>query len=199
MATRLASDALLTVVEYWEFRGGKGGDVNEDVDTQIELHINAASTAIVKHCNRGFVNPGADQTEIFDGSNTERYWTVNVPVLASPVPVLSYWNGSTWTVCTYTFAYDNDIGRIRVTDGNAFFGGYQNWKLVYRYGYTQATVPNAVKLATFMLVQRMLKLIEKQGLESENFGDQSTTYNLNKLIDANIQTMLAPYIRLAVG
>lgn len=196
----LSTDALITVEEYFGFRSTGEDDIPENAETQVEMHINAISLLVNRFCGRSFITPSTALAEVFDGDTTKDYYAKNIPLAASPAPALAYWNGTAWTACTYTFTYVEATGRVYFTDGNTFWQGSDNWRLTYSYGYTRPNVPYDLKLAVFWMVDRAMMLASgKQGLDAENFGDQSTSYNLKQLVDANIMQVLMQYKRVSIG
>lgn len=191
----LASNAIIDVDYYLRYIGVDVDDAN--VDTTItEQLINQASTSIESLCHRKFRSGSA--SDIFNGDGKTEYWVTEASVTAKPT--IYYWDGDSWetlSASTYDWTYTS-TGRVYFTDGNGFSEGIDNWKIDYTYGYALADIPQDVKLACAMLVQFCSMLRSKAGKSSENFGDQSTSYDFvtpPKIINQ----LLAPYKVIPCG
>ncbi len=170
-----ASNSLITVDYYKQF-----AEIPEDStaisDEAFELLINQASTMLETVCNRKFITPASDITEIFDGTGNRTYYVKQARLSASPT-TLKYWSSTVFTATSYTWTYHSDTGRVYFTDGNVFDKGSDNWEIVYSYGWTQATIPQDLKMACAMLVEHLRLARKKVNITSESFGDASTSYD----------------------
>ncbi|MBD3403521.1 hypothetical protein GF420_11540 [candidate division GN15 bacterium] len=194
--------ALVTYSEYVEQYLGKSIDkVDASLEqSRIEALIDAVSAHIESYCDRKF-QAASGLSEVFDGDGTEEYWTANWPI--TDTPTISYWDGTQWIEATsslYPRAMDADIGRIYFTQGDTFFKGKNNWRVVYSYGYAVASVPADLKQATYELVHRLyLRAQGKQGIASETHGDVNVSYSLGKMPDNVKQLLDRKYKRVCLG
>ena len=203
----LNANAILTLDAYKQMMAISTLSTKTD-DTQIELHINAASDTIEKYLARGVVIPAAAINEEFEGNGTYEYHVRHSCINSGTTPTLYYWSGTDWTELnstSYPRSYDSDIesGRIFFTSGNTFWSpnieGYRNWKIAYKYGYAVASVPDSIRNACALLTYRSIGRMKKTGTKTESFGDSSTTYDYATLITSDIAQMLATYRRFIVG
>lgn len=178
----LRDNALITVEEYITFLGKDPVNVTyQDFEvSQIEMFIGLVSEHIERTCGRKFITPAAAVAEIFSGNDRGDYYTDNGRVNAAPT--LAYWDGDSWVALdsNYTWAYDQDSGRVYFTDGSLFWKGSDNWKITYSYGWALADVPPDLKYLCQSEVRRRLLLMEKEGLKTEAVGEASTSYNLTE-------------------
>jgi hypothetical protein len=192
----LAANALITVAEYLDMadrdRDAPGVAENEAF---YEAHINAASQLVETWLKR-IICPLTDINEIFDGDGTRDYYVRHRKINSEPT--LYYWGGTTWTEMTtaawyWTYDGSEGVGRVYFQRGYSFSEGSDNYKISYNTGYAQSSVPSAVKLACFTLVQRAVKRAQgKEGVQSETLPDMVTSYNLDKMPDTVVQ-LLRPY------
>lgn len=203
MPTQLSSDALIDVVTYKAIYGVSQSQQANDEDEQITRRINGYSRTIINYCGQKFRQPMNGATpaaidEIFSGKGISSYWARNRYISGTPVPKLYYLSDSAWVEATsadYKFSYNNQTGEVYFTDGHIFPCGNNNWKFVYSYGYTIATMPDDLKNACADLVYRAMKRMQgKEGVVSESFGDQNTSFNFATMPD-NIKDDLMPYVR----
>lgn len=175
----LREGAIIEVDECLKILGISADDPALDT-AQIEKYIDGATAVIQSYCNRKFVEPTNAITELFCGDGSSRVYVKQGRICETSTPILSWSDGSTWTVTTGTFGVVNDEGYVYFTDGSTFFKGLpNNWKIVYKYGWTKATLPSDVKLLASTLVQRQIffQSQRKEGLSSEGFSDSTTSYN----------------------
>ena len=200
----LASNALVSVAEYKSYIGLDPSDGNVR-DERLELFVNIASQDIEKYCKRKFRSGSA--VEIRDGNGTSVMYVDQSPIVT--LSEIAYWYGSNTgfsalSSSDYDWETKDNAGKIYFTDGTEFTRGSMNWRLTYTYGYDRDDVPSDLKMACFQLVQRIeLKAGNKgkdgkEGLQSENFGDSSTTYDLATM-PADIAKRLDNYRRRRFG
>ena len=202
----LASNALFASLNEFKERVGISLTETNYNDTQLEHHINAASSMIENYLNRKLITPSAVITETWEGDGLFYYYPKNQPISTSASNALYYWDGDSWvsvSTSTYPWSYDTDFnGRVYFTDGDTFWKygqrGFRNWRFDYFYGYTVASVPQDIKIAATELVLRSLRLMEKTGFASEGFGDATTTYNLQSGIPENVELLLSKYKRVYI-
>jgi hypothetical protein len=199
MAVSLNSNALITFSEYKLLLGIDPSNVHIDEDKTL-FFINHASQLIEDYCDRKFITPGNQIEEIFSGTGDTEYYVRHCRI--ADTPALQYRISNTWydlDTSTYPISVDNDSGLISFVYNQTFWKGYRNWKVKYKYGWTQSALPDDLKVACAQLVRRYILLAEgKEGLESESFGDSSTSYNLSSL-PKNIQFVLDKYRRKTFG
>ena len=118
----------------------------------------------------------ADIIEIFDGHGKFNYYVKQGTIADTPTS-LSYWSGTSWTTTTATYTYDGNKGELWFTDGNTFSIGSHNWRLLYRYGWPIANVPQDLKMACAMLKDQIRHNAKKGLVSSESFPNSSSSYN----------------------
>lgn len=170
-------------------------DITEG-DVLIEALINAASKEIERRCNnRKFRKVTAAISEIFDGDGESNRFTRYAPITGSPS--LYYWDGSTWqTGASWSITQDNDRGEIWFDDGNVFWKGSKNWKVVYTYGWELSQIPADLKQACIRMIAINKKLFDDDlhGVSSKSFVDNSTSINLT--IPADVLATIYSYRRI---
>lgn len=183
----VASNALIGVDYYRRF-AGVADDSTDFPDEAIETLIDQASQMIELETNRKFITPASAITEIFDGNGSQQYYVKNGRI--ADTPTLSYWRGTSFTTTTNTFAYSENTGRVYFTDGSVFGKGKDNWQIAYKYGWTQATLPEDIKLVCASLVSHLRLMRMKLGISTESYGDTSVSYDwtglppmMQKIID----------------
>ena len=194
----LASNALINHETFIVFRGGDPLDTKLSED-RVNMYINMASQAIENYCARKFIE-GTDLEEIFGGDGEKDYIVQNLPLTGTPT--IYYWDGTQWveaTASNYPRATDSASGRIWFNEGNKFWKGDDNWRVVYDYGYAIESVPGDLQHACCILVQRaMLKAEGKEGVASESHIDKSITFDLSKM-PVDVQGFLNSYKRFFLG
>jgi len=200
MSVSLASNALITVEEFLRYKGIPETDEKTDRDRLREL-INGASQEIENYCGgRMFITPSAQIDEIFDGDDTKERYVGHGRIYSSDTLVISYWNGTGWTVSTYSTAISRSRARIYFTEGEVFGAGSDNWKIAYKPGWAQTALPEDLKTVCKALVDRQIELAAgKEGLSSQSFGDSTTGYNFAAGIPANYKPILDSYRIIRLG
>lgn len=192
----LATNALISVEEYLIFKGEPvDGEVNED---QIEAHINSASDMIQNFCCR-VICPTTDIVEKFNGNGFSDYYVKHRVI--NGTPTLYNYDGVNWNEMTTT-DYPRDIsasvGLIELLELSRFTKGKKNYKVEYNTGYAIGNVPSAIKHACFILTQRfILSANDKEGLQSESFGEGTSSYDLSSIPD-KVKKLLRPYRNIQV-
>ena len=201
--SNLADNALITYDEYIELLGIDPDNVNLNED-RITVFINSASQQVEDYCDRKFITPSADIVEIFDGHGESEHFVRHRRIASGTTPSFEYLISTTWTANntgSYPISVDNDRGKIWFVKFNrTFHRGNANWRVSYKYGWTQADIPADLKLACAELAKRAIMLMDgKEGLASESFGDSSTSYNLPTALPDNIKLILNRYRAVSVG
>lgn len=160
---------------------------------QIENAIAASSDYIENRL--GFdlsiaVSP-IHETWQFSGTGSRLVFTEIAPV--TDVESIEYWNGSLWyNVDDYGYDWTyNDNGKIWFTDGNKFHKGFENWRIVYQWGYT--TLPADLKEAACMMTDHFLHLAKHPAVRDQADGEQTFTYD--RKIPAIANQIIMRYIR----
>lgn len=94
--------------------------------------------------------------------------------------MIQYYQNKQWVTTTRTFEVDKDRGYIWFNDGAVFDRGTY-WRVLYKPGYALVNVPADLKGVCKVVVTRIFKSIEKEGVSSESFGDSQTNYNLENM------------------
>lgn len=191
--------ALVTVDEVKNFLG-IDYELSTADQSRIEYLINAVSHQIEKYCDRKFITPSSDITEIFDGDGTADYYVKNIPIVGTIASSdISYRSGEgeTWSETTATFNYDSSSGRVYFTDGNVFSTGKDNWRIVYSYGYSVSNVPVDLKIAAIELIAFRKKKFDDNvhGVSAVTYPDNTITYSFDKMPDS-VLAMLNRYKRV---
>lgn len=182
---------LITVTEYQTYAGQQQADKHTDQEQQ-EFMITAASEAFSDMVGYNLLSVA--RTEEFDGHNGLRQYTRVTPITVTPV--LSFWNDTSFTVAgtdNYPRQVDNASGLIRMTSASFF---RVRWKIEYTAGYVVADVPFDVKEVVCQMVQRSIARISgKEGVTSESFEVQSSTFDFAMMATDKIKRTAARYRR----
>lgn len=197
----LSGNALIDLNEFKEFAGIEL-DNPKLTANRLHLWINSASQLIESWCGRKFITPSSDEQEIFDGHGENDYY-VKHRRITSTAPVLYLWDGTTYvalSTTTYPIDHKTDTGRVWFTQGSAFSFGSNNYRVDYKYGWTLANIPFDLKMACAQIAFRIMKRLTegKEGIQSEGFGDSTTTYDYSYL-NSEIKMLLAQYRVIGVG
>ena len=166
---------LLTISEYRDYDDLPSPAEN---DTQIAKAITAAESFISKETGgRIFaVDPSpVTTTEILNGKNNRRLFTKNDPIQS--VTTLEYWDGTQWVEydsVTYPSTFKTNSNAIYFTQGHRFFGGYQNIRVTYVYGWTE--IPEELAYATYLVAKQFILEADRQGIGGQSDGEQNFTY-----------------------
>lgn len=194
MSVSFATNALLTLEEYKNILliDVANTSVNDD---QITMLINGVSQEIEQFCGRKFITPSASIVEVFDGDDTRAYYVKHGRI--SGTVTLEYRQQNTWTTviqATYPITIVEDDGLVYFNYNYQFWAGEKNWRITYKYGWTLASLPYDIKLATAQLAQiRQLDLQRRADLNSESFGDATTNYDRSQGIPQVIRAVLERY------
>jgi hypothetical protein len=197
MAIALASYALITVDEYRAYTGdATERDINED---RMHFLINALSQRIADYCDRIICPVTAiSNAEKFWGDATNEYRVRHM--LISGTPTLYYYSGLDWTEMvstSYPRELDAATGLIRLLQGHTFSDAME-YRIDYSTGYAQASVPTPIKMVCARMLDRGIKVAEgKEGVSSESFGDQTTSFSFNRWPD-DLRAMLNQYRHVRV-
>uniref|UniRef100_A0A6M3JW40 Uncharacterized protein n=1 Tax=viral metagenome TaxID=1070528 RepID=A0A6M3JW40_9ZZZZ len=203
MSVDLASNALITVEEFLRYKKIPDTDTVFDQD-RCRFLINGVSQEIANYCGgRIFISPSAQISEIFDGNDSKERFVRHRRIADNDTPVIYYWSGTDWTEATSS-VYPRAIGRTRAriyfTHGDVFGSGSDNWKIAYKPGWTQSALPDDLKFVCLAIVDRQIKLAEdKEGLDSQSFGDSTTSYNLAGGIPGRYKPILDAYRIIPIG
>lgn len=129
----LASYALTNVSDVKETMGIASGDLTWD--NIITRSINRATEMIEGWCNRRFL--ATDYTEYYDASYSEQLILRQYPIisLTSIEARNTTLNDNSFnTVTSDQYFLDNNAGVIDAISG--FWGKYDQWRIVYRAGFT---------------------------------------------------------------
>ena len=190
MSVDLADNALITFEEFRLYKGWKENDEDVDQD-RIRTFINAASQKIQNYLNgRILITPAAQIDEIFDGNDMKDRYVRQRRIADGDTPVVYYWNGTGWTQCTESTVINRTRTRIYFSEGYVFGTGFDNWKITYKPGWTQVALPQDLKEVCTALVERQIMLADKkEGMDSQSFGDSTTSYNLAKSPKEYLKTL----------
>ena len=191
-----AANSVLTVDEYKFYTGDAEANEMPDDDRVIFL-INIASQQLEDWCQRGFITPASAIEELFSGDDEVAYHVKHCRITETPA-LYSRQSDNTWLLLEtppYIIEYDGDDGVVYFVSAHRFIkAGRNSWKVAYKYGWTQATVPPPIKALCAQLVMRMVKLSAgKEGMDAQSFGDSTTSYNLADIMTAGMLRTLRPY------
>ena len=200
MAT-LNANAVITQVEYLRAIGKSKDNPKIDNNQLIEL-INHASDYLEEYLQRKVVAPASAIAETITGISGPIYYVNNARITSvntleefSRVDSDGAIEWDTRTVAERPYVFDEDKGEFEFVNGHEFYGG--RWRLTYETGWAIADVPGPIKTVAISLVQRMIKMMAgKDGVSSQNFGDQSTTYDLNQQLTNRHKMLLSRYRRI---
>ena len=167
--------------------------------------ISAASTMVIKYCNRDF-NSTVYTEEEYDGEGTSVLLLNQFPIitLTSVITVLD--DGTEDTCLGAQFRIDSDLGEIRPTPDcdctySWFLAGYRNIKVTYTAGY--ATVPADVQEATAQEVAYLFaNASTAANVDSWKLGDAAVAYNTTtaatQLLAPVVRQLLGPYRNVSI-
>lgn len=181
---------LLDIDDYKVLMGLSKTD-QRTPDDLIEANIDAASALVESYCNRKILLESV--SEVFDGTGTAEYHVRQARFASDTTQTVQWWNGSSWETTTGTTVVDNDKGLIYFSDGGVFWSGTKNWKIAYTCGWALVDIPKDLKVTIAQMVRRaILRSQSKEGVASETFGDQSTSFDLT-MLSGEIKERLQPY------
>jgi len=197
----LDSTAVITEEEFLR-TVGKSKD-NAKIDTQqlIEM-INQVTEFLESYLQRKIVAPASAMVETINGICGSVYYVDNMRITSVTLleefdSVDNTTGAITWntrTIADRPYVFDQDDGKFELISHDLYGG---RWRLSYETGWAQASVPGPIKSVAISLVQRMIKLVSgKDGLSSVNFGDQSTTFDLDQKLTKRHRTELSRYRRM---
>lgn len=169
----LIDNALLNVEELRRLLGQDVDNPSKDDHREV-MFINGVSEWVVKYCDRKF-RSGTD-TWIIDGNGETsifvRYW----PIVT--VTSVSYWDSTQWVeMATTIYPRTNSDEEVWFNHGDIFPSGRKNLQIVYTYGCDLKDIPANLKAAVADHVAWQIKALERSGINSESFGEQTTTFD----------------------
>lgn len=191
MPVSAADNALIDKEYYLAYLGDDSETAENLNEDHLQLFINSASQAIENHCDR-LICPAQDweDKEKFWGDGEPEYFVSHQKI--NSTPTLYYWNGSDWTEMTsssYPREIDGDKGEFRLMEGYLFNKDVR-YRMDYNTGWNEADVPAPIKEACCMLVNRAMKRAEgKEGIQSESFGDSTTSYDFHQFPELAIRAL----------
>jgi len=166
---------LITVEEYEVFDNTPSPIENT---AQIEQAITSAMKVVEAKAGRTFelIGPSpVDIVEVLDGKGVGRLFVHNTPLVT--ITKIEYWSGTLWyeyelVTCPYTFKPGSNA--VYFTEGHKFFKGYQNIRITYSYGYT--AFPDDLRWACYAITKYFVDQAERQGISSQQDGEQNFSY-----------------------
>jgi len=201
-APTIADNAVITQQEYLESVGKAKDNANIDNEQLIRL-INQVSDFLEAHLRRKIRAPASAIAETITGITGSIYYVDNARITS--VNTLEEFNmvdsagaidWDTRTIAQRPYEFVEDEGKFEFIDGHLF--NNQRWRLTYETGWAVADVPGPIKTVAISMIQRTIKLMTSgmDGINSQNFGDQSTTYDLNQQLTSRHKTLLSRYRRI---
>lgn len=169
----LAVNALLDVEELRRLLGQDVDNDNKDEQREV-MFINSVSAWIEEYCDRKFRSD--TDTWITDGNGKTRMFARYRPIVS--VTSVSYWNTNQWTEMTMAiYPRTNGDEEVWFTRGDIFPMGEKNLQVIYAYGYSLSSIPANLKAAAADHIAWQIKALERSGIKSESFGEQTTTFD----------------------
>ena len=158
-------------------------------DALLDVIIKAVTMQVEQFCNRTFESVSYEDT--YDGDNEITLYLHHRPVTAISSVVITDSAGIDTTIASSDYTRYEKVGKIVLTEGDAFTKGNLNVAISYTAGET--TLPPVVKLAGMKLVRWYYRKWgdNRDGVSSESVGDQ--TINYEREMPAEIKQMLGPY------
>lgn len=204
---------LFTATEYKTYAGISASTW----DTVLGVLATAVSVMVRRWCDRdeatGFEG-GADKTEYYDGNGSAMLQLREWPVISITSIAERDSEGNLTTLDDAEYRADLRTGVVaRHTSGygrlismSGFptipgFGhspnwcvGYQNWKVIYKGGYT--TIPGDLKLGCYKVMDAIFAERRKDmaGLQSESLGDYSYVNKPLGDYDTTLRNLAKPFI-----
>lgn len=168
--------ALLALDEYYALDDAPSPTENA---VQIQNAIDSAIARIENITGRTIelsVPSPIDSTDLLNGLNTGRIYTVDAPILS--ITSIEVWRNTEWQLIDsvtqpYTFLPDTNI--VYFTTGHKLPSGYKNIRILYSYGYT--IFPKDLQHACYALAKHMVLESERVGLRTQRDGEQSFSYD----------------------
>lgn len=163
-------------------------------DTVLEDLLNECTLWAEKYCGgRRFFQSGTDVTEYYDGTDKNKIFLKNSPIIS--ITSVSWASGDfdnpTWTAFLPASEYKADTRKGVLTFWN-LPKGIQNIRVIYKGGYTTAAlVPDDLHLAVKKMVAKEFNKRKSQGLLSEGLGGGSISWNEN--VDPSLLEILDQY------
>jgi hypothetical protein len=194
----LSNNALTTLANLKAYLG----ITVADDDLLLESLIDRATDIIETICNRPFKNADAGdlpvaQTEYFNGDGRSKFFLKYYPISSITSihddPDRVY--GADTLIDSDEYAFWADEGIVEF-DGSGLAGsGVKNIKIVYKGGYTAATLPYDIEQICIELVAILYKMRDRIGVSSKSFSDGSASYFEN-LLTPQSREVLRKYSKL---
>lgn len=184
---------LLTLAEYHSLMGVATSDTSKDV--QIEALIAAVDNEITTYL--GYAVTTATFTETLNGTGATFLRLRNIPITSITTVTLDY-NLSTATSYDGSNFIYNSQGLVYfkpsvVTLPGYFDVGVMNVQVVYTAGYAVADVPQAIKLAACLMVQRSMDITNPANMNSfklDQYSQETKVVSINDAKQADIRRIL---------
>jgi hypothetical protein len=194
----LSNNALTTLENIKEYLNITG----TDDDLLLENLIDRATGIIEIICNRPLKNvDGQDalvaQTEYFNGGGRSKlflkYYPISSITSIHDDPDRVY--GADTLIDSDEYAFWADEGIVEFDGAGTVGSGVKNIKVIYKGGYTAATLPYDIEQICIELVAILYKMRDRIGVSSKSFSDGSASYFEN-LLTPQSREVLRKYSKL---
>jgi len=131
--------------------------------------------------------------EYFDGDEIENniYLSDNLNIQDL---VIQYKSGDDWlTIPDNDYIFYDDEGVVKL---NYVRYGDQNYKVVYKVGFTNKNIPDNLKLAILKIVGKLWNKRRSDGIKMENLGDASVTWE--NYLSQDIASILSKFKKYSI-
>lgn len=166
-----------------------------DDDSYIEDLINQVSEKIELFLDRR-IKDAADVTEYYNGVRGGKLILRKYPV--NSITSVAYATGDfddpTWNIISGTNQYQLDAlkGILKVAN---MYTGSSNYRVIYRGGYTNATMPAAITEACVRMVSKRYGMRASEGATNESVGGASVGWQTG--MDKEVAEILDRYVRIS--
>ena len=178
-------------------------NINNNEEAVLTILVESVWDSIEGYCGRKF-DGSADITEVYEGSGSRKLLLKQYPVISITTVTRTKEDAADTEVVVASTEYKIDLPGgmlvmhpVNYSDSSIWVVGDLNYSIVYKAGYTAATLPGAIKLAWEIWVSILFAKAKDNifGVSSSTFNEQTLTFD-NEKIPKQVAGMLHPYRRL---
>ena len=182
---------------------------NSNSDEVLEMVRQGAEGYVRAYCSRQFTQ--ASYVETFNGTNRKALRLVETPVAISPAPTVTEDGAALVVAVGYSTSADvvcdpvNGLmhrlptGSRATAQTNAWSPGVQNITVTYTGGYTTATTPGDLRMATAYVGGILWRASDKMEIGVMSRGDAAHNISLLEDLPAIYKRILDVYKRVPTG
>lgn len=188
---------LITLAEYHALTGLSASDTSQD--TQIDALIAAVDDEIDTYLGWNVV--AGTYTETLNGTGNDFIRLRNRPITALTSMTLNYNSTAPTTYSGSDFIYSADQAMVYFNPASStpalpgyFQQGVLNVQAVYSAGYAVASVPQQIKRAACLLIQRSMFFTSSDAISDiklDQYAQKSNVVDINAATNADVRAILA--------